>query len=319
MIEKELLQQQLLSEVQFQAITKQREAADRSLLTELRLLLYLGVLMLTAGVGYFTYLNIGSMGHLILQGLMLVGILICAYFIQAKKEAFSPLKSSSSHPYLDHILLLEALLIGTFLVYVLIHYEWATAADAWSSFLCATLFIFMAYRYDHRGLLSIGITALIAGFGLSVSPVDWVQGNWVGEDLLPLSGIILGLTLFLIDWRLKKANIKVHFSFLIQLYAYLLFYVGAFGLYMDNSYWKLDHWAFALTSCLIASALAFYTWKQKQFLFFLFSALVAYVNFIVFLALAMAGDSIIILVYFIPISCIGFARLLLKNKSHFKS
>ena len=319
MLEKELFEKELLSSAQIKAIQQQQLANERSLLRELRLMLYIGVLLLSSGISYFTYLNIDSAGHLVLQALLAAAIGLCTYFIHKNTEPYSPLKFESAHPYLDHVLLLQGLLIGTLLIYLLVYYEWTTEADAWSSFLCAILFLFMAYRYDHRGLLSIGITALVAGFGLSISPVNWVQGDWMEGDLLPVTAIVLGISFYSIDHQLKRASIKAHFSFLIQLYAYLLFYGGAFGLYANSKYWQLDSWPFALSFCILALAIAYFNWVRKQFLFFLFSTLSAFINSIIFLALALSEDSILLLVYFIPISCIAFARLLLKNKNHFKS
>src|ERR1700744_792097 len=80
-----------------------------SLSRELRLLLYLGVLLLTGGLGIVVYNNIDTIGH---QAILAFIALITAgsfYYCLRKKAAFSLEKVETPNSLFDYILLLGCL------------------------------------------------------------------------------------------------------------------------------------------------------------------------------------------------------------------
>src|SRR4051812_39862484 len=77
-----------------------------SLHWELRIILYLGILLLTGGLGILVYKNIDSIGHqfvLLFIGLVSVA---CFYYGFKRKFPFSTERVKAPNPYFDYVLLL---------------------------------------------------------------------------------------------------------------------------------------------------------------------------------------------------------------------
>jgi len=108
---KELFQRELINDKQYQYLESIRTNKIVSLYYELRLMLYLGIMLFTGGVGYFAYQNMGEIGHLIAIALLGVGVVFGFYFIRKFAKAYSNLEVTVNHVYFDYILILVSLLI----------------------------------------------------------------------------------------------------------------------------------------------------------------------------------------------------------------
>ena len=100
-----------------------------SLYSELRILLYLGITLFTAGVGYLVYENLGEIGHFVIMTSMAILIIAGFTFLQKKAKSFSPGLTEVEHPYFDYILLLVALLSVSLLAYVEVYFDWKLAFE----------------------------------------------------------------------------------------------------------------------------------------------------------------------------------------------
>jgi len=76
---------------------------------------------------------------------------------------------------------------------------------------------------------------------------------------------------------------------------------------------------YALLTLLSAGVLTYYSWREKEFLFFLYSNITAYIaiTYLIFKLIERMNDGYFILVYYFPASCIGYIFYLIKKKSHF--
>jgi hypothetical protein len=161
-------------------------------------------------------------------------------------------------------------------------------------------------------VLAMGITAFAATLGLSVSPVNWAQGDFVeGMDLYLLS-ILYGAFLIGVGFFSVSKNIKKHFDFTYQNFGLLLVYVGLVAIVFDN-YQK--GWIAALLLILLAGTVAGYCWKHKKFLFFLYSCVSGYIALTYLLF--EADVSWETMLFYFPITCIGGVVLLIKKRTHF--
>src|SRR4051794_26373409 len=86
-----------------------------SLFWELRLLLYLGVLLLTGGLGMLVYKNIDSIGHQAVLAFIALVTAGCFYYCFRKKLPFSWNKVEAPNSFFDYILLLGCLSLLIFL------------------------------------------------------------------------------------------------------------------------------------------------------------------------------------------------------------
>jgi hypothetical protein len=312
---KELFQRNLINDKQYQFLEAIRNNKIVSLYFELRLMLYLGILLFTGGVGYFAYQNMGVIGHLIAMIIMSVAIIVGFYFIRRFAKPYSNIEVTVSHVYFDYILILVSLLIISLFTYVQVYFELVELFLKWTSFISAIIFLFMAYRYDNRALLSMAITVLAAAVGLSITPVDWVKGELLETSHLYITSILLGLLLTVAGLVSQYKNIKKHFRFTYQNFGLLLYFIGCLSAMFDSHYEIL----YAILILLSAGILTYYTWMQKEFLFFMYANIAFYIAFtyLMFEAVDHMGGGDGIFIYYFPMTCITYIVFLFNKKSHF--
>lgn len=315
-VHKQLLEEGLINQPQFELIDAVAEKKVVSLYYELRLVLYLGILLFTGGIGYIAYQNLGDIGHLAVMFLMIVAIVFCGYYIIKKSLPYSHSEVKVDHIYFDYLLILEALLLISLFTYVQVYFDLVEYFLHSSSIITALLFLSMAYRYDNKAVLSMGITALVAAFGLSISPVNWIHGTWFPDVDLYVIGIVLAGVLLGVGELLSRKGIKQHFAFTYFNFGLLLYYASTLALLFDSG-WQVG---IAFLLFFSAGAISFYTWVKKEFVFFLYSSVAAYIGFTYLLVklLTMGNeDGFVLLIYYFPVSCIAYVMLLVKHKNHF--
>ena len=209
----------ILTPEQFDYLDKIKSKKLVSLHLELRSLLYIGVLLLSSGIGLLIYINMGNWGHIgLILGLLLLES-ACIYYISKHLFPYSNQSQKSPTPYFDYVVLLGALVFISIFTYILIQYDLIEKMIQWSSLITAILFSFIAFRLDHRGVLSLAITAFAAFWGLQVSFTQWSQSNFTSFHNIYLSGIGVGLLLILISYVLDHKRIKPHFSYCYDAYS----------------------------------------------------------------------------------------------------
>lgn len=312
---KELFQRDLINDKQYQYMESIRTNKIVSLYYELRLMLYLGIMLFTGGVGYFAYQNMGEVGHLLAMALLGAGIAFGFYFIHKFAKPYSNLEVTVNHVYFDYILILVSLLIIALFTYVQVYFNLVELMINSTSYITAALFVYMAYRYDNRALLSMSITVLAAAVGLSIIPIDWKTGEWQVSTNLYASSILLGLVIAAVGQISQYKNIKKHFRFTYQNFGLLLFFIGCL-----SAVFSTDHGLFyALLTLVSAGLVTYYTWVYREFLFFLYANIAGYIalTYLLFKAINNLSGDYIIFVYYFPVTCIVYIVFIFTKKSHF--
>ena len=81
-----------------------------------------------------------------------------------------------------------------------------------ATFLPAILFLGLAYRFDHRGVLGMGLTAFASWVGLTVRPLELrLKTNFFDESTV-WAAIGLGTLLITTAVILERRRIKPHFT-----------------------------------------------------------------------------------------------------------
>lgn len=314
-IAKKLFDVGVINEQQFSFLELVRTKQIVSLYYDLRLILYLGIILFTSGFGYFVYQNIGSAGHILAMFFLASSIAVGFYYIFKFSKPYSNSLVLVELNFFDYVLLLVALLIITLLSYIQIYFELVELLLRWSSLLSTSIFLFMAYRYDNRAILTMGIIALAATLGLSVSPIDWIEGELSSISNLYYSSIILGISLIVIAQVSVIRNVKAHFKSTYHHIGLLLYYSGMVAALPDNQF------IIGILLILSASILSYQAWHKKEFLFFLYSNIAIYIAF-TFLLITILTESdsmnFILLIYYFPFTLIAYTIFLVLNKSHFK-
>jgi hypothetical protein len=314
-INKELFDRNCIDEKQYRFLEAIRTNKIVSVYYELRMVLYLGIMLFTGGVGYFAYQNMGDIGHLLSMTLIAAAIAVGFYFIRKYTKPYSNLPVTVDLVYFDYILILVASLIISLFAYIQVYFGLVEMLLSWTSFISAFILFIMSYRYDNRALLSMGIAALAAAVGLSITPIDWVKAEWSVTHGLYATSILFGVLLISVGEITYRYGIKKHFRFTYQNFGLLLYYVGCIAAMFDSNM-ELFYASLLLISAI---GLTIYTWKMKEFLFFLYSNIAGYITitYLLFKMVdSMRGDYVLF-VYYFPVTCIGYIIFLVNKKSHF--
>jgi hypothetical protein len=313
-IVKELFDKGFIREDQYKRIEPIVSGKIISVFYELRTLLYLGVMLLATGLGILIYENIGELGHLIAIVALCTIAGVCFWYVMQKAVPYSNSKVSSPSPYFDYILLLGCLLVVVIQGYLQFQYEILDNALGLSTLLSAAFFFAMAYRYDHVGILSLGITALASFWSISISPQKWYSSNFFSSSShLHNTAIIFSVALASISIFLDKRSIKEHFTFTYINFCSLIFFVGAIaGMFIEDLYGI--YLLIIYAGCVMAFFFA--KWK-RSFLFLLYAFLSVYIGTTFLLADTVFNYEPMLWFYYSILSCGGFIYFIIKYKNYF--
>ncbi|RAW00105.1 DUF2157 domain-containing protein [Pseudochryseolinea flava] len=310
----ELLDKVLLSKDQFERIDPLFSGKLVSVFYDLRVILYLGVLLLTSGLGILVYQNIGDIGHLLSIIFLIALTTVCYWFVMTRAVPYSNNIVKHPIPYYDYIVLLASLLLITVLGYAQFQYEILDDAMGITTLITAAIFFYTAYRFDHLGVLSLGITAFASFWSISISPMKWYSGDFIEASNLHVTGIFFSIGMASIAMFLDRKNIKQHFTFSILNINALIFFVSTLtGLFSEE--WSIIYYLLVVGGCAFSYYVARY---KRSFLFLLYAFLAAYVatTYLIFDVLRL--DDIIFWFFYSVFSCGGFVYFIVKFKNHFK-
>lgn len=270
LVEKEIISPELASKIEFEEKNK-----PFSIHWELRTLLYFGITCLTTGLGVLIYKNIDTIGHNILIALIALACAGCFYFAIKHIKPFTWTEVINPENLADF-----ALLGGTVLFLMLegyLQYQYNLFGNRYgiAALIPAIVFFYCAYRFDHRGVLSMAITALASWIGVSIAPVTLWQSNNFNTQPLTVTALALGLLLIFVGWFSEKQNKKTHFSFTYLLFGGNLAFVAAsIGLY---------NFDFKIIYFIIISVLTFlsitYARQKQSYLFLLMGVIYGFCAF----------------------------------------
>jgi len=246
-----------------------------SLSSLLRNLLYLGLILFTSGAGMLVYLHIDTIGHDALIVALALLTLVCFYYTYRHSSPFSLSEVNSEGKFVDFVLLLGALLFLLLEGYAQWRYSFFGTRYGLAAFVPAVVFLFFAYRFDHRGVLSMGLTALASWVGLSITPLEVLTGNDFGNFQIINTAIGFGGVVGTMGVGLAKGGIKVHFTDTYLLLTGNVLFVGALAGLFTTDYWFL----YAL---LIAAGCGYFGWYARQkhsFIFLLMAVMYGYIAF----------------------------------------
>ena len=235
-LSQKLFEKKLITCDQFQKIKNYRALGIFSLHNELLFLVYLSVLLFTSGIGTLIYKNIDTIGHSIILALILNLTVVCFYFCFKNSKGFQKGIVLFENPIYDYLVLLSTILSCTFMGYLQFQFDIFGADYSLTTIVCAFIAFFCAYYFDNKSALTIGITALAATIGITVTPKTLINNDIYSDAILSYYGLVLGL--MLIVWTIYTAqiNLKKHFNLVFTTYAlHLLFICCIAGLFDD--YW----------------------------------------------------------------------------------
>ena len=158
---------------------------------EIRTLLYVGVLLLTSGVGVLVALHQEEIGPLAIAASITLAAAGSLIWVARRAAPFSWGEVPSPSVAFDYVLLLGLLLVAADLAYVEVQFTVLGPRWAYHLLIVGALYMLAAYRWDSRTALGLALATLAAWRGLSVSLVPAMIGPGVAADLRA-SAIVLG-------------------------------------------------------------------------------------------------------------------------------
>lgn len=243
---------------------------------ELKTILYLGVLLLSGGLGILIYKNIDTIGHQAILAAIALGCIGCFYYAYRHKLPFSKEKVPAPNTLFDYILLLGCLLLITFITYMQVQYNVFGFRYGMATFIPMIVLFFTAYYFDHLGILSMAITNLGAWMGVSVTPLQLLHANDFSSFSLIYSGMLLGAILIAAAFLGDYKRFKAHFAFTYSNFGVHVFLVATLAA-MFASY----EYGYAIWFLVLAGASTLFMWQamKRQSFYFVFVTIVyAYVG-----------------------------------------
>lgn len=272
----------LITQNQFNEIKTYRSLNIFSLNAELKLFLYLSVLLFTSGIGILIYENIDSIGHIAILSVLLIVIAVCFYYCFKHSQGFQKGETTFEHPVIEYLVLAANILTCIFIGYLQFqykpfgeHYGLATLVPTIVSFACA-------YYFDNKSVLTIAITGLAAYVGLSVTPQTLLENNdFYASQNLSYSAVMLGILLILWTYYSRRISLKTHFSLIFLTFALHIISIASISnlTNYDTIIWMI------FTLILGTSTYYFYkaSYDQKAISLYVFMIVYAYVGANIFL------------------------------------
>jgi heme/copper-type cytochrome/quinol oxidase subunit 4 len=312
-IPNDLFKKGFLTEDQYKKIDLVISGKVVSVFYELRSLLYLGVMLFTAGMGILIYENIGDLGHIISIAVLIILTIVCFWYTFKHAVPYTNEPVPAPTPYFDYIVLLGSLLFISVQGYLQFQYGILTETLEFSTLITAAFFFFIAYRFDHLGILSMAITALASFWSISISPQKWYSGDFFSESNLHIIAIIFSIAVTGVAMLLNWKSVKKHFTFTYLNFCMLIFFVANMvGLFDEGQY--AIYLLLIYAGCVFTYYMA--RWK-KSFLFLLYAFVAGYIATTYLLFETILSEAYVLWFYYSILSCGGFIFFIIKYKNYF--
>jgi len=260
-----------------------------SLFLELNVLLYAGVLAFVGGLGWTVSTWSHQLGDVLVLTVLSAILVASFWYCFSRASAWSPAETPAPSPIFDYVLYLGSLVWSMELAYI--ENRFHVLSGQWDLYLLATavLFFFLAYRFDNRFVLSLGLSSLGGWFGLTIS--HWSKH----EDAAYREYALLYCLLVVVGGALlQRLDLKPHFfGTYLNIAANVLFWAVLSGVFNHEGY---GVWLLALLIACGASL----AWglTRRQFAFVAYAAVYGYVG-VSSLILRETFDTSAVLTYFV--------------------
>jgi hypothetical protein len=308
-----LAEEAFISQEQVSTIREYENKRPFSLHWELKTILYLGVVLLNTGLGLLIYLNIDTIGHQAVIALIAALCAACFWYADKNKAPITIYRAESPSPYFDYIVLLGCF---TFLIlegYLQYQYQIFGQRYGLATFIPMVLFFFVAYYFDHKGILSMAIAALASWLGIAVTPLDIFESNDFASARVIYTGIVLGTILCGASFFLAEKNIKKHFSFIYLNFGANILFISCIAGLMTLA----NPFFFSGLLAVITVSAIYYAKRESSFYFLVMAVLYAYwgVSYLIFQIEAFRSGAIF---WYFIISCAGVLFFLIDYKKILK-
>jgi hypothetical protein len=315
-IAEQLLREEVLSESEFHQIDQHLSTQKISLHWELRMLLYIGITLFTSGLGVFIYNNIGSVGHLLLVLLMFAGCAGSYYYAFKNALPFNKEAVQHANPFYDYTVLLASLLFVSALGYLQYQFNVFGTYISLPTLFSSLVLFYTAFRFDHKGVLTLAISLHAAYWGLIVSPMELVNnpGMFDGGERYIWISIGVAALFYGYAWICRGYKVKIHFVPVL-----LHFSINIMLLALVTAVFTLPFKGLYFVLLLLVSVLWFVeSRRERSFALFISLVLANYIVISYYILKAIFdwidGDGITAALFYLMGSTVGIIYILRNHK-----
>ncbi|HEX5856064.1 MAG TPA: hypothetical protein VFZ57_10625, partial [Thermoanaerobaculia bacterium] len=228
---------------------------------EIRAALYVGVLLVTSGVGLFLKENHERIGPAAIGIAIGLAATACLVWASSRSAFFSWGEAVSSHAAFDYVLLLGALLVATDLAYLEARLKLLGGIWPWHLLVVAVFYLLLAHRFDSKMLLTLALAAFAAWRGIAVSLAGTSLG--AGDPArLRIEALACGALFVALGVAAARLQKKAHFEDVYVSAGLLLVFGGLLSGVFDDGSVRWGAWLLALL--LVAAAVAAVAFRAKR-------------------------------------------------------
>jgi hypothetical protein len=265
-----------------------------SLFLELNALLYAGVLAFVAGLGWTVSTWSQQIGDVLVLTALSAILVACAWYCFSRAPVWSAAETPASSPVFDYVLYLGSLVWSLELAYV--ENRFHVLSGQWDFYLLATavLFFFLAYRFDNRFVLSLGLSSLAGWFGLKISHSSAWRWSADPDAAYRKYALLYCVVVGVGGAVLQRRGLKPHFfGTYLNVAANVLFWAVLSGVFNREGY---GLWFLALL--IVSDGSLAWGLSRRQFVFVAYAAVYGYVG-VSSLILRAINDETTTLFYFV--------------------
>jgi hypothetical protein len=240
-----------------------------SLFLELNVLLYAGVLAFVGGLGWTVSSWSQQLRDVLVLTILSTILAACFWYCFSRAPDWCPAETPAPSPIFDYVLYLGSLTWSLELAYLEKRFRVLSGQLDFYILATAGLFFFLAYRFDNRFVLSLGLSSLAGWFGLTISHWSAHQDAAYRQYAL-LYCLLVGVGGAL----LQRRGLKPHFlATYLNIIANVLFWALLSGVFNRQGY---GLWFLALLIACGASL----AWglARRHFAFVAYAAVYGYVG-----------------------------------------
>jgi hypothetical protein len=240
-----------------------------SLFLELNVLLYAGVLAFVVGLGWTVNTWSRQLGDVLVLTVLSTILAVCFWYCFSRAPAWSVAETPALSPIFDYVLYLGTLTWSLELGYI--EERCHLLSGQWDLYLLATASVsfFLAYRFDNRFVLSVGLSSLAGWFGFTISHWSAHQDAAYRRYAL-LYCLLVGIG----GAVLQRLGLKPHFfGTYLNVVANVLFWATLSGVFIQQGY---GLWFLALLVACGASLV--WGLVRRQFAFVAYAAVYGYMG-----------------------------------------
>ncbi len=240
-----------------------------SVFLELNALLYLGVISLVGGLAWTAGTYSERLGDsfilIVLSGLFV----LCLSYCFSRSHSYSATEVESPNLAFDYVLYAGCLIFSVELGYIENRFQ--LLQSAWDNYLLfgAAVFFVLAYRFDNRLVLSLGLSSLAAWFGLRFSQFGLLTPDSIHVYALAYAAIVAGAGAWL--WRIE---IKKHF---LETYLHVAANVAFIAL-LTGVDWNGSGWLYLAGLLALSGAAGLMGVKFRRFAFVAYAVIYGYLG-----------------------------------------